>query len=118
VGNEKKMMMMVKGETPEDSAADTSAAPCPHRHGDDDCRARACRFFTEVVGAWQGLLRWDERHLLQAHAHVGDRDYVLIAARDEEHEPVLLDKDDWDHVSHTFGPERGALLRSYAIRAA
>ena len=88
---------------------------CGHRRPDADCRARACRWFTELVGAPQGVLRWDETHHLQAHAHVGDRDYVLIAPRDEEHEPVLLDKDDWDHVTHTVGPERGELLRSYAI---
>ena len=30
-------------------------------------------------------------------------------------EPILLDKDDWDHVSHTVGPERTALLRTYAL---
>ena len=89
---------------------------CGHRHDDSECRARACRLFDEMVGAPPAVLRWDARHHLQAHAHVGDRDFVLIAPRDEEHEPVLLDKDDWDHVSHTVGPERTELLRTYAIR--
>jgi len=88
---------------------------CNHRRPDADCRARACRLFAEVVGAPQWLLRWDETHHLQAHAHVGGRDYVLIASRDEEHEPVLLDKDAWDHVTHTFGDERRELLQTYAL---
>jgi hypothetical protein len=99
-----------------DGADRGAAASCGHRLGDADCRARACRLFDEIVGASSGVLRWDEKHHLQAHAHVGDRDYVLIAPRDEEHEPILLDKEDWDHVSHTVGPERAALLRHYAIR--
>ena len=68
-----------------------------------------------MVGAPQCVLRWDETHHLRAHAHVGDREYVLIAPRDEEHEPVLLDKENWDHVTHTFGPERRELLEAYAL---
>jgi len=94
----------------------SGAGACGRRRDDAACRARACRLFAEIVGAPQGVLRWDGQHHLQAHAHVGDRDYVLIAPRDEEHEPILLDKEDWDHVTHTVGPERTALLRAYAIR--
>lgn len=102
-----------------------SNGACGRRHDDADCRERACRLFSDVfadvfpeVCASDDVLVWDGTHHLQAHAHVGDRDYVLIASRDEEHEPVLLEKDDWDHVSHAFGPERGSLLRTYAIRRA
>jgi len=100
-----------------DEADRCGAGVCGGRFEVAECRARACRLFVDVVGAPVGLLHWDDTHHLQAHAHVGNRDFVLIASRDDAHEPVLLDKDDWDHVSHTFGPERAQLLHRYAIRS-
>jgi hypothetical protein len=41
---------------------------------------------------------WDADHCLQGHADVDGSHLVVIASRDDAHEPVVLSEDDWDAV--------------------
>ena len=82
---------------------------------DTECRARAQDFLVGVLGARPDALTWDHTHRLQGHAHLGDRELVVIAPRDDAHSTVVLTTQDWDQVRLSGGEQRRSLLGAYAI---
>lgn len=76
----------------------------PH-HGqrldDDQAHVRALEHLASVAGAeCTARVCWDLEHHLQGHVDVAGRHVVLIAPRDDEHEPVVLSEADWDALRH------------------
>ena len=65
---------------------------------DTECHARARDFLVGVLGARPDALTWDHTHRLQGHAHLGGRELVVIAPRDDAHSTVVLTTQDWDQV--------------------
>ena len=51
----------------------------------DDCAERVC---------------WDPVHHLQGHLDVDGTHLVVIAPRDDEHDPLVLSEADWDALRH------------------
>jgi hypothetical protein len=82
---------------------------------DTECRARARDFLVGVLGARPDALTWDHTHRLQGHAHLGGRELVVIAPRDDAHSTVVLTTQDWDQVRLSDGAQRRSLLGAYAI---
>ena len=79
------------------------------------CRARAHKFLVELVGGRSHSLTWDSTHCLQGHVHIGSRELVVIAARNEAHNPVVLTPPSWDAVRRSPGAQRRELLASCSI---
>jgi hypothetical protein len=72
----------------------------PHqcrRFDDDQAHQRALRELASVAGT-ECLSRvcWDPVHHLQGHVDVRGEHLVVIAPRDDEHEPLVLSEADWD----------------------
>lgn len=86
-----------------------------NRLTEDEGQARAGVFLRRLIGAAPTDLCWDETHHLQGHAHVGDRELVVIAPRDKVHETVVLTAEDWDEVRHASGELAGEMVRRRAI---
>jgi hypothetical protein len=86
------------------------------RRDDDECQASASQFLRELIGAEPDDLLWDVEHHLQGHAHWSGREIIVIASRDDSHRPVVLTAEDWDTIRHSFGYDRGELLRRSAIQ--
>ena len=82
---------------------------------DTECHARARDFLVGVLGARPDALTWDHTHRLQGHAHLGGRELVVIAPRDDAHSTVVLTTQDWDQVRLAGGEQRRSLLGAYAI---
>ena len=108
-------MTMTMEHTDQMEATRHTAASHPQRRDDVECQTTAGAFLTELIGAAPDDLIWDCKHHLQGHAHWGGREIIVIAARDEAHRPVVLTAEDWDTIQHSFGCDRGQLLRSAAI---
>jgi len=68
-----------------------------HRIDDASAHARARQRLAAVVGC-ECEISWDADHCLQGHADVDGSHLVVIASRDDAHEPVVLSEDDWDAV--------------------
>lgn len=68
------------------------------RHTDAECRERATSYLARVAGCVPDDLMWDDTFHLQAHAHLRGHELVVIAPRDDEHQPVVLTAMDWDDV--------------------
>ena len=68
---------------------------------DTECHARAHEFLVGLIGSAPDDLTWDDTHRLQGHAHLGGRELVVIAPRDNAHSPVVLTTQDWDQVRLT-----------------
>jgi hypothetical protein len=47
--------------------------------------------------------------------HIGDSELVVIAPRDESHQPIVLTAEDWDAIRHAPGEQAGELVRQRAI---
>ncbi len=80
----------------------------PH-HGErvDDDRAhqRAVRHLATMIGADRATgVCWDPDHHLQGHLDVAGQHLVVIAARDDEHAPLVLSEADWDALRHGCVP--------------
>lgn len=82
---------------------------------DTECQALAHEFLVGVLGARPDALTWDHTHRLQGHAHLGERELVVIAPRDDAHSTVVLTTQDWDQVRLSNGDQRRSLLGAYAI---
>jgi hypothetical protein len=82
---------------------------------DDEGQRRARLFLKQLLGDAPKDLCWDETHHLQGHVHIGSRELVVIAPRDERHEPVVLTAEDWDEIRHAPGEQAGELVRQRAI---
>lgn len=70
----------------------------PHnRLNDQQAHDRALEHFAAICGAqWVDCVLWDLEHQLQGHVDVAGQHLVLIATRDDEHEPLVLSESDWD----------------------
>jgi hypothetical protein len=82
---------------------------------DRECRARARRYVSRLIGRAPADLCWDQDHHLQGHLHVGKRELVVIAPRDRQHDAVVLTAEDWDEVRHASGGAAVELVRRKAI---
>ncbi|MCU1395691.1 MAG: hypothetical protein JWM34_4119 [Ilumatobacteraceae bacterium] len=78
-------------------------------------RARAGRHLRKLIGSAPSDLLWDHNHHLQGHLHVGQRELVVIAPRDESHDPVVLTAEDWDEACHASGQECAQIIRERAL---
>jgi hypothetical protein len=67
-----------------------------------------------LIGATPDLW-WDVDYHLKGDVRVGGCDLVLIAARDLDHQPVVLTAADWEEVRRAPASERSSLLGLYAI---
>ncbi len=82
---------------------------------DDEGQRRARLYLKRILGSTPIDLCWDETHHMQGHVHIADRELVIIAPRDESHEPVVLTAEDWDEIRHAPGEKAGDLVRDRAI---
>jgi hypothetical protein len=65
------------------------------RLDDDRAHARAHDHLVAAVGC-DCDIRWDDEHCLQGHVDLDGCHLVVIACRDDAHEPLVLSEDDWD----------------------
>jgi hypothetical protein len=79
----------------------------PHQRFDDDqAHQRAERFLASVLGADRGCeVLWDTDHHLQGHLDDCGQHLVVIAPRDNEHDPIVMSETEWDacrrgHLAH------------------
>jgi hypothetical protein len=71
------------------------------RHNDEQAHVRALEHLATVAGAeCAARVCWDLVHHLQGHVDVAGRHVVLIAPRDDEHEPLVLTEAEWDALRH------------------
>jgi hypothetical protein len=78
-------------------------------HGDIDCQATARQFLTDLAGMEAPQLMWDTTYHLQGHAQLGGREFVVIAPRDDAHQPVVITAEDWDAIRRVPGEPRRRL---------
>jgi hypothetical protein len=67
-----------------------------------------------LAGAQPAELSWDDTFRLQGHAHVGRRELIVIAPRDDQHETLVLMVEDWNQL-HREGSNSAALIAERAI---
>ena len=77
---------------------------------DTECWTRAATHLLALLGADPDDLRWDGTHHLQGHAHVGGRELVVIASRDELRCALVFTPEDWDEVRRSPSESRGEIL--------
>ena len=82
---------------------------------DAECWARAGGYLIALLGTEPDDLCWDRTHQLQGHAHVGGRELVVIASRDDTHNDLVFTAEDWDEVRRSSIEHRGEMLRRCAI---
>ena len=68
-----------------------------HRLDDARARARAHDRLVAVVGC-DCEIRWDADHCLQGHVELDGSHLIVIAGRDDAHEPLVLTEREWDAV--------------------
>jgi hypothetical protein len=90
------------------------AQGCQGRRSDPEARTRATEFLHTLSGAHSTELSWDDTFRLQGHAHVDCRELIVIASRDDQHEPVVLTIEDWDQLRRQGG-DSAALIAERAI---
>ena len=93
----------------------TGAWGCQVRRRTDlQARSRARQFLNKLTGPRPTDLSWDDTFRLQGHARVGRCELIVIAPRDQEHEPVVLTVEDWDELRRDGG-NSAALVSDRAI---
>ena len=71
------------------------------RFDDEQAQRRALHHLTDCVGRdCSGEVCWDPVHHLQGHIEVNGEHLVLIASRDDDHDPLVLSEADWDALRH------------------
>lgn len=72
----------------------------PHRRFDDDhAHQRALERLAAVAGDdCVTRVCWDAEHHLQGHVEVAGQHLVVIACRDDGHDPLVLSEQDWDAI--------------------
>lgn len=89
---------------------------------DASCRAVACEYLGELLlgvperPCPEPAVCWDATHHLQGHAHVGAVELVVIAPRDDRHQPLLVVEQDWNRIRRAGSDERPRLVDECAIR--
>ena len=108
---------MIAETTTQHSTASTSASSDADRavRTDIECWARASEFLTELIGSPPDHLLWDDTHHLRGHGHIGGRELIVIAPRDDDHQTVVLTVEDWDAVRRASTDQRRDLLNALAI---
>lgn len=67
------------------------------RFNDDQAHQRAERYLASVLGADCACeVRWDSYHHLQGHLDHSGQHFVVIAPRDNEHDPIVMSDTEWD----------------------
>ena len=67
------------------------------RLSDEQAHERALRHLADRVGpGCTDDVCWDPDHHLQGHVDVEGKHWIVIAPRDDEHDPLLLTEADWD----------------------
>lgn len=67
------------------------------RYSDEQAHREALRHLAACVGTeCAHRVCWDPDHQLQGHVDVDGRHLVLIAPRDDAHDPIVLSEQDWD----------------------
>ena len=66
------------------------------RFSDEQAHERALRHLAECVGPeCADRVCWDPDHHLQGHVDVDGRHLVVIASRDDAHDPLVLTEQEW-----------------------
>ena len=84
------------------------------RRSEPECRIRARRLLETLSGSRSTDLTWDDTYRLLGHVHVGRRELILIASRDDAHQPAVLTVEDWDELRHE-SRNPAALIAEHAI---
>jgi hypothetical protein len=66
-----------------------------HRFDDARAHARAHDRLVAAVGC-ECEIHWDADHCLQGHVDLDGSHLVVIACRDDAHQPLVLSEDEWD----------------------
>ncbi len=66
-----------------------------HRFDDARAHARAHDRLVAAVGC-ECEIHWDTDHCLQGHVDHDGSHLVVIACRDDAHQPLVLSEDEWD----------------------
>ena len=74
-----------------------------HRLDDAKAHARAHDRLVDAVGS-ECEIRWDADHCLQGHVDIDGSHLVVIACRDDAHEPLVLSERDWDALRRGVRP--------------
>jgi hypothetical protein len=82
---------------------------------DAECWARAGMHLLALLGMEPDDLRWDATHHLEGHAHVGGRELVVIASRDELHHALVFTPEDWDELRLSPAARRAEMLQCCEI---
>jgi len=108
---------MIAEATNQHSTTSTNTSSDASRavRSDIECWARASEFLTELIGSPPDHLLWDDTHHLRGHGHVGGRELIVIAPRDDDHQTVVLTVEDWDAVRRASTGQRRDLLNACAI---
>ncbi len=93
----------------------SASATAHHTSPDRECRARAYAYLVELIGARPETVTWDSTHCLQGRVHLGCRELVVIAPRDDEHQPIVLTEPSWEAVRRSPTDQRRGLIHSFAI---
>ena len=75
----------------------------------------AHEFLVGLIGSASDDLTWDHTHRLQGHAHLGGRELVVIAPRDDAHSHRRAHDPGLDQVRLAGGDQRRSMLGRYAI---
>ncbi len=80
----------------------------PHQRLDDDqAHQRAERYLASILGTDGAReVSWDTDHHLQGHLDHSGQHLVVIAPRDDEHDPIVMSDTEWN-----------ALRRGHLVRA-
>jgi hypothetical protein len=85
------------------------------RRDDAVCQTSAGDYLRALIGDAPDDLLWDEHHHLQGHAHCGGHEIIVIAARDDQHSPIVLTPEDWNGIRRAEPAARCTMLRACAI---
>ena len=97
------------------TATHSASLEVHHTSPDRECQDRACAYLAELIGARPETVTWDSTHCLQGHVHLGCRELVVIAPRDDAHQPIVLTEPSWDAVRRSPTDQRRGLIQSFAI---
>jgi hypothetical protein len=86
-----------------------------HTSPDRVCRARAYTYLAGLIGTRSETVTWDSTHRLQGHVHLGSCKLVVIAPRDDEHQPIVMTEPSWDAVRRSAPGQRRELIEAWAI---
>lgn len=73
------------------------------RFDDDQAHQRAAQHLATVLGLeCASEVCWDNDHHLQGHVDLAGKHLVVIATRDDEHDPIVMSEAEWDAFRHGY----------------